>query len=151
MGRTWSWLDKFFEIGQTNKQKRIARSCISSDGRITASIFLEICLRFQKHEIKNPGKVATILSKICDQKNNCISKATEWRKRNESVARQEYIKHNAQDCTELSVVETGLFFSCENPFFRAPYDGIVSCECHKLRLLEITCPLTHRQISDRLC
>ena len=32
----------------------------------------------------------TILSKICGQEDNFKSKATEWGKTNESVARQEY-------------------------------------------------------------
>ena len=90
----------------------------------------------------------TILSKICGQKNNFKSKATtEWGKTNEPVARQEYIKLNAEDHKKTSVVETGLFVSCENPIFGASPDGIVSCECHESGLLEIKCPWTHRDKS----
>ena len=77
--------------------------------------------------------------------------ATEWGKTNEPVARQEYIKLNAEDHKKTSVVETGLFVSCENPIFGASPDGIVSCECHESGLLEIRCSWTHRQISNRLC
>ena len=51
----------------------------------------------------------------------------------------------------FSVVKTGLFVSCENPIFGSSPDGIISCECHESGLLEIKCPWTHRQISDRLC
>ena len=48
---------------------------------------------------------------------------------------------------KLSVVETGLFASCENPIFGASPDGIVSCDCHESGLLEIKCPWTHRDKS----
>ena len=86
----------------------------------------------------------TVLSKICGQKNNFKSKATEWGKTNEPVARQEYIKRNAKDHKKLSVVETGLFVSCENPISGASPDRIVSGECHESGLLEIKFPWTHR-------
>ena len=88
-----------------------------------------------------------ILSKICGLKNNFKSKATEWRKTNEPVASQEYIKLNAKDHKKLSAVETGLFVSCENPILGAPPGGIVSCECHKSGLLEIKCLWTQRDKS----
>ena len=48
---------------------------------------------------------------------------------------------------KLSVLETGLFVSCENPIFGASPDGIVSCDCHESGLLEIKCPWTHRDKS----
>ena len=73
--------------------------------------------------------------------------ATEWGKTNEPVARQEYIKLNAEDHKKTSVVETGLFVSCENPIFGASPDGIVSCDCHESGLLEIKYPWTHRDKS----
>ena len=89
----------------------------------------------------------TILSKICGQKNNFTSKATEWGKTNEPVSRQEYIKLNAKHHKKLSVVETWLFVSFENPIFGASRDRIVSCGCHESGLLEIKCPWTHRDKS----
>ena len=89
----------------------------------------------------------TILSKTCGQKNNFKSKATEWGKTNEPVARQEYIKLNAKDYKKLNVVETELFVSCKNPIFGASPDGIVSCECHESGLLETKCPWTHKDKS----
>ena len=46
--------------------------------------------------------------------------------------------------TKNSVVETGLFVSCENTIFGASPDGIVSGECHESGLLEIKCPWTYR-------
>ena len=48
---------------------------------------------------------------------------------------------------KLSVVETGLFVSCENSVFGALPDRIVSCECHESGLLEIKFPWTHRDKS----
>ena len=72
----------------------------------------------------------TIFSKICVRKNNFKSKATEWGKTNEPVARQEYIKLNAKYHKKLSVVEQGYLLG-------ASPDGIVSCECHESGLLEI--------------
>ena len=44
-------------------------------------------------------------------------------------------------------METELFVSSENPIFGASPDGIVSCECHESRLLEIKCPWTNRDKS----
>ena len=44
-------------------------------------------------------------------------------------------------------MERELFVSSENPVFGASPDGIVSCECHESRLLEIKCPWTHRDKS----
>ena len=117
-------------------------------GELQHQIFHEVVVKVSEtYEIKNPGKVKTILSKICGRKNNFKSKATEWGKANEPVARQKYIKLNAKDHKKLSVVETGLFVSCENPIFGASPDGIVSCECHESGLLEIKCPWTHRDKS----
>ena len=117
-------------------------------GRIPAPIFYEVVLTVSEtYEIKNPGKVKTILSKICGQKNNFKSKAMKRGKTNEPVVHQEYIKLNAKHHKKLIVVETGLFVSCENPIFGASPDGIISCGCHESGLLEIKCPWTHRQIS----
>ena len=97
-------------------------------GRITASIFHEAVSNVSEtFEITNPGKVKTILSKFCGQKNNFKSKVTEWRKTNEPVAHQEYIKLNAKDHKKRSAVETELFVCSENPIFGASLDGIVSC------------------------
>ena len=137
---------------QTKKQCNCDDWYKYRQGRITASIFHDLfSLKVSEtYEIKNEGKVKTILSKICGQKNNFKSKATEWGKTNEPVARQEYIKVNAKDHKKLSVAETGLFVSCENPIFGDSPDGIFSCECHESGLLEIKCPWTHRQISDQL-
>ena len=137
---------------QTKKQCNCDDWYKYRQGRITASIFHDLfSLKVSEtYEIKNEGKVKTILSKICGQKNNFKSKATEWGKTNEPVARQEYIKVNAKDHKKLSVAETGLFVSCENPIFGNSPDGIFSCECHESGLLEIKCPWTHRQISDQL-
>ena len=133
---------------QTKKQSNCDDWCNYRQGRITASIFHEIVSKVSEtYEIKNPRKVKTILSKICSQKNNFKSKAIEWGKTNEPVARQEYIKLNTKDDKKLSVVEIRLFVSCENPIFGVSPDGFVSCECHESGLLEIKCPWTHRDKS----
>ena len=66
---------------QTKKQSNCDDWCNYRQGRITASIFHEIVSKVSEtYKIKNPEKVKTILSKICGQKNNFKSKATEWGK-----------------------------------------------------------------------
>ena len=75
------------------------------------------------------------------------SKATEWAKINEPVARQGYIKLKSKDHKILNIVETGVFVSCENPIFGASPDGIISCECHESGLWEIKYPWAHRNKS----
>ena len=84
----------------------------------------------------------TILSKVCGQKNDLKSKATEWGKANQPVACQEYINLNAKDHKKLTEVEAGLFVSSENPIFVASPYAIVSCQCYESGLLEIKCPWT---------
>ena len=76
-------LDKVKQPISANKPKSkvTVTSGISTDGRITASIFHEVVSKVSEtYEIKNLEKVKTILSKICGQKNNFKSKATEWGK-----------------------------------------------------------------------
>ena len=70
---------------QTKKQSNCDDWYKYRQGRIIASIFHEVS---ETYEIKNPEKVKTILSKICGQKNNFKSKATDWGKTNEPVSRQ---------------------------------------------------------------
>ena len=89
----------------------------------------------------------TILSKICIERKDFTSKPTEWGKTNEPLARQAYIKENSKNHIKVSVIESGLFISCDNPIFGASPDGIVTCECHENRILEIKCPWTHRDKS----
>ena len=90
-------------ICEQPKSKVTATTGISTDRRGLQHQFSIRLFQVSKtYEIKNSGKMKTILSKICGQKNNFKSKATtEWGKANEPVARQEYIKLKAKDHKNL--------------------------------------------------
>ena len=71
----------FPAITAVKRKSKVTVNTNYRQGRITTSIFHEgVSKVSEMYEIKNPGKVKTILSKICGQKNNFKSKATEWGK-----------------------------------------------------------------------
>ena len=43
--------------------------------------------------------------------------------------------------------EQGFFVSLDYPFIGASPDGIIHCECHAPRLIEVKCPFTHKSLS----
>ena len=57
----------------------------------------------------------------------------------ESSARDWYFATQKQH-VNLSVRETGFHARVDYPFLGASPDGIVSCDCHDQKLLEIKCP-----------
>ena len=47
--------------------------------------------------------------------------------------------------------EQRFYVSLDYPFVGASPDGIVHCECHAPRLIEVKCPFTHRGLSTEFC
>ena len=58
----------------------------------------------------------------------------------ESSARDWYFATQKQQHVNLSVREAGFHVRVDYPFLGASPDGIVSCDCHDQKLLEIKCP-----------
>jgi len=69
-----------------------------------------------------------------------------WGHMNEDKARQHYAVISAPSHQGLSITETGLMVHPEHGMVRASPDGIVKCQCHPLRLLEIKCPYGARDM-----
>ena len=58
----------------------------------------------------------------------------------ESVARDFYRTSMSSCQKNLQVEETGFLVCAASPFLGASTDGLVTCSCHKSRVLEIKCP-----------
>ena len=51
----------------------------------------------------------------------------------------------------MKMDEQRFYVSLDYPFVGASPDGIVHCECHAPRLIEVKCPFTHRGLSTEFC
>ena len=74
-----------------------------------------------------------------------FSKATNWGCSHESEAREIYSRISKSQHSDFSVTECGLFINKQWPFVGASPDGIINCTCHGRGVLEIKCPLCHRE------
>ena len=74
---------------------------------------------------------------------SATNKAMDHGHQTESTARQYYLKLTVQNHNKLEVTQSGLHTDKLNPYLAATPDGIVSCECHGMGLLEIKCPYKH--------
>ena len=69
-----------------------------------------------------------------------------WGKNNEDVARKRYIKKNKGKHKSFSCTTSGVYISAAYPFLGATPDGILSCQCCGLGVLEIKCPWSSRDL-----
>lgn len=70
-----------------------------------------------------------------------------WGIAHEDSGRKAYIETQKHLHKNLTVTETGLFVDPTFGYLRASPDGIVSCDCHGKRLLEIKCPYSIRDMT----
>lgn len=104
-------------------------------GRITASN-----MRSALHtSIKDPS--LSLIKKICYPKDsNFFSDYTEHGKKYEKTARNHYIKKVTNEHDQFFFQEAGFLIDHVHPFIGASPDGMISCKCHGMGLLEIKCP-----------
>ena len=113
--------------------------------RVTASIFKTVADKVtDENKVRNPDKVKTAVMKVCGYSRTFQSKATSWGISNEPVARSCYLKKMKKSHKKMIVKESGFVVNLDHPFIGASPDGVVSCECHGVGLLEIKCPWTNR-------
>lgn len=114
--------------------------------RITASKFKDAVSKVNNNMvIKNPDKCKTFICKVCHYYPPFTSKATEWGKTNEPIARHMYFKTNKSKHKHFVVKEGGLFIDLDNPIIGASPDALVSCSCHEPGILEVKCPWSGRE------
>ena len=104
-------------------------------GRITASICKEV---FCTDHTQIANK--TLFEKIMQYTIRKPTKQMQYGSAMESSARDWYFATQKQQHVNLSVREAGFHVRVDYPFLGASPDGIVSCDCHDQKLLEIKCP-----------
>ena len=111
-------------------------------GRVTASNMKAVC----HTDSTKPSK--SLIKRICYPELFVFtSKQTDWGRKHEKLAREEYIKAVSKDHQNLQVLENGLVINPRWPYIGASPDGIVECDCCDKRVLEVKCPYNHREDS----
>lgn len=109
-------------------------------GRITASVFKSVC----RTSLLTPS--VSLIQRICyPDGNNASSAAMNYGKENESTAARAcyggFMKNHHHS---LIVEECGLRISNKYPHLGASPDGIISCDCCGVGVIEIKCPYSAR-------
>ena len=113
-------------------------------GRITASVVPSVMSFRYTSAPEN-----YITKKILGTSSRVSSASLEFGKIHEPVARQMYTNDYLVNHQSADVAVPGLFVDHENPFLGASPDGLVSCKCCGVGLLEIKCSFTHQNVTPR--
>lgn len=108
-------------------------------GRITASVFKTVC----RTSILSPAM--SLIKRICYPEYNKFScAAINYGKDNEAIARKYYGEYMAEKHKSFKVEECGLYINNKFPHLGASPDGIISCDCCGVGVVEIKCPYSAR-------
>ena len=110
-------------------------------GRLTASKFGAIC----RTSVGKPSK--SLLSEILHRKLVPKTKAIKWGMEHERAAIAAYVTYSSVKHPSIKVHPCGLLVSPLAPHLGATPDGIITCECCDIGLLEIKCPYSVREKS----
>ena len=127
------------------KKTRQQRGCddwyVHRKGRITASIMGSV-LKCNMEKLSDDN---FIMKKVqCSSENIFSTKATEYGKAMESVARNQYCQMYSKSHSKSEVLNAGLCISPKHPFIAASPDGFVKSQCCGEGLVEIKCTFTHQ-------
>ena len=106
-------------------------------GRITASISSEIL-----HLKEGNSCVEKILGNVDHVTSVAIRHGLHY----EAVARAQYQSQTKHEHKDQKIEEYGLFIDKEFPCLAASPDGVVTCNCHSKKLIEIKCSYKHRDL-----
>ena len=107
-------------------------------GRVTAS---------KLHTVvhTNPHQPSiSLLKSVCYPEVNSIKTLTEWGCSHEKQALECYKTAMQCDHESFSVAPCGFFISVDSPYLGASPDGLASCTCHGLGIVEVKCPYSAR-------
>ena len=132
--------DEHIEILKTLDQSDPAWYA-AREGRVTASLADYV------RSVKDTKNCSTLTSRILGTGTPASGSAIDFGKNNEKIARQLYVVQESEKHKKLDVEECGLFLYKPAPFIGASPDGLVTCQCHTQKLLEIKCSYKHRNIT----
>ena len=106
-------------------------------GRVTASH-----LKAAVHtDVTQPSQ--SLIKQICyPESRGGTSEAQEWGLKNEKTARDTYCSSVKKKHLNFTMSSSGLVVHPEHPHLGASPDGVVSCDCCGLGVLEIKCPFS---------
>lgn len=106
-------------------------------GRVTAS---------KMHQVVKAGpSPASLVKSICyPEEMAFMSAATSWGKKQEGAARARYAAEATSGHPGLTITDSGLVINPTWPWLGASPDGLLSCQCCGLGVLEVKCPYSHR-------
>ncbi|XP_053391418.1 uncharacterized protein LOC128554195 [Mercenaria mercenaria] len=113
-------------------------------GRITASIAKEV----GNLSLDKPA-ASTILKVTTAGKDISNVPSVKWGNDHESIALQEFTELVKDNHEGFSVLTPGLRLSKNHHFIGASADGLVTCECHDMRTVEVKCPYKLRDIDSQ--
>ena len=113
-------------------------------GRLTASKDHDICTKMHS-SIKCTGaikpKTTPIVQKIMHLDNDISHMpAVKWGRDHESLGVKAFFIKEERNHDDLKVQKCGLFVDAKKPYIAASPDGLVTCKCHGLAVLEVKCP-----------
>ncbi|XP_030218111.1 uncharacterized protein LOC115547799 [Gadus morhua] len=104
-------------------------------GRITASKMKTACCT----DPKQPAQ--SLIKSVCyPESYRFTSKATTWGCNHEKFARDMFIDVHKESHENVKVHDTGFFINPSVPFLGASPDGLVSCDCCGVSVIEVKCP-----------
>lgn len=113
-------------------------------GRITSSTVHSVI----RTDPKNPSKSA--INEICNpRKKRLQTEPIKWGNEHEQSALKAYkqiITTSNIPHTNMQMKKEGLQLCKEKPFLGVSADSIVSCDCHGLKLVEVKCPFSAKEM-----
>ena len=108
-------------------------------GRITASR-MDSALH-----AKNPCSKTLICDIMGYKKVGRMVPSIRYGQDNEINARNKYLALFADHHKNLAIIPQGLHVDRKYPFLGASPDGLITCDCHPKKIMEIKCPYSYRE------
>ena len=124
---------------KTRGQSTSTLWCDMRIGRITASKILA-CSDAVDPVSGDIRRCTSTLKDVMGYTEPFSSPATSWGRYHEATARAAFFKKEKKGHRNLLIEDCGVFVSTQCPIVAASPDGMVSCDCHPRRILEIKNP-----------